>query len=151
MTRIMTNPELIKPGRRPHHKEQVWWSIEEEAVVKFFPFVRASGLIPDGAVIKEVKIQAAASTDRFVAAITVYLGFVKSPTPTEQEIHDAETLIPWIPRTGNKRWIAIGNCVDESWLCSRVVPGAGLRFGVAMLSGDDLGVDCRVSVRYEVP
>lgn len=151
MTRIMTNPELIKPGRRPHHKGQVWWSIREGPVVKLNPYIHASGLIPNGAIIKEVKIQAAASTDRFVAVISVFLGFVKSPDPTIPEMEAAETLIPWEARTGGKRWISIGNQINEAWLCHRVVPGAGMRFGVAMVSGDDLGVDCRVSVRYEVP
>lgn len=151
MTRIMTNPELIKPNHQRRGKEQIWWSIYDGPIVKLVPFVRASGLIPNGAVIREVKIQTASSTERNNAVLTVFLGLVKSPTPTDQEVIDAETLIPWVPRTGEQRWIAIGNFIDESWLCERIVVGAGMRFGVAVLSGDDLGVDCRVSVRYEVP
>lgn len=151
MTRIMTNQELIKPGRKMVEPERVWWS--EQA--KFFPAaahrVLVSGNIPDGSVIHEVQIQCAAIDDIHGTDITINLGLIETGEPVIADVEIAEPVIDWRWIKTGKAWHSIDKYTNEVYSCRKVVHGSNRRLGVAFQTTHVNGAVGRVSVLYSIP
>lgn len=150
MTRIMTNPELIKPNHQKHGKEWIWWS--EQA--RFFPAaahrVLTSTIIPDGAIIHEVQIQCTTIDEIHAVDITLNLGLVESELPTIVEVEIAEPVIDWRWIKTGKAWHSIAKYTNEVYRCRKIVRGSNRRFAIALQTTHVTGALARVSVLYEV-
>lgn len=151
MTRIMTNPELIKSNHQRHGKEWVLWSEQ----LKFFPAPVHAALvstnIPDGSIIHEVQLQCTAVDDIHAVDITLNLALVESELPTLAEVQVAEPVIDWRWVKTGKAWHSICKYTNEVYRCRKVVRGSNRRLAITAQTTHVNGALARVSVLYEVP
>lgn len=148
MTRIMTNPELIKPGRKPPPRQSEWFC---RALHNAAPgvFLRVtSPLLHNGAVIEQIRFQGRIYPPGVTLWVEGAVFLTNSREPTGIEMENAEQVIQWDYRDGFMPWYSFGNEIDETWDVRKVVAGSDMRIGIMLnnLSADD--VDARICVRY---
>ena len=151
MTRIVAGLESLTARKGSSERECLWWSVENPMIVWGPRWIRVSGIIPDGTIVREVAIQAYPRTDSWRCIVEVVLSVVSSKNPTEAEIEVGMRLIPWHRSVGPFGWESIGQQINERWPLHKTLRGSDLRFAVAILSGAAAGMACRVSVLYELP
>ena len=149
MTRIMTNPELIKPGRRIPDSQQIWFCRDALAFPNVAGARWTSDVLRSGTVIQEIKIQArpVAAANTLAIGVFVFLTSSKMPGPTD--FHTAEPVMLWSEDPRVHGWFSLGQQIDESWLLRKVVTGSDLRLCIQLANLTVGGCDVRVGVRYE--
>lgn len=148
MTKIVSGQDLIHRTELTYTPDRIWWGIQAPGVMPLFPYIVTSDLIPDGSVVHELQIQASGASAWPIAQFDLYISIVQSKLPADDEIRAAPRLIPWLWNERAFLWQGLANPVNESWPMRKTLHGGQLRFAVAIISGDPLGIDCRVSILY---
>lgn len=149
MTRIMTNPELIKPGRKPSLPDKLWFCRSVEQMIPMASEVWVSDVLRDGTVIDRIMIQSRPinSADLLVMGASVTLISSKNPTPAEAIA--ADDVMRWQELGGVWSWRAYGSECNETWELQKIVRGSDLRLAITVMNRTVGNADVRVGVRYE--
>lgn len=149
MTRIMTNPELIKPGRKLSEQQQIWFVRDALAFPNVTSARWTSDILRAGTILREIKIQArpVVAANTLAIGVFVYLTSSKMPGPTD--FHTAEHVILWSQDPRVHGWLSLAQAVDENWLLRKVVSGSDLRLCIEFHNLTVGGCDVRVGVRYD--
>lgn len=150
MTRIMTNPELIKPGRKPPEQQQIWFCRDALAFPVAMAYRWTSDVLRNGTIIREIKIQARPVVAANTLAIGVFVFLTSSKMPGPTDFHTAEHIILWSEDPRIHGWFSLGQQIDENWLLRKVVSGSDLRLCIEFQNLTVGGCDVRAGVRYEV-
>ena len=149
MTRIMTNPELIKPGRRVPDSQQLWFCRDALAFPNMAVARWTSDVLRSGTIIREIKIQARPVIAANALAIGVFVYLTSSKIPDPTDYITAEHVILWSEDPRVHGWFSLGQRIDENWLLRKVVTGSDLRLCIELQNLTVGGCDIRVGVRYE--
>lgn len=150
MTRIMTNPELVKPGRKPPISEEVWFSRDVLALGVGAFVIWVSDLVRDGTRISEIQIQARPVDKTETLGMEVRVCIVNTKAPVPQNVRDAEQVIRWSENPAVRGWVPLSQEVDERWPCAKVVRGSDQRICIEIDSATASGIVARVAVRHTV-
>lgn len=148
MTRIMTNPELVKSIHQKRPEEHVWFcrTLHNAAPGNFRRVV--SPLLRNGSVIEQIKIQARMYPPGPNLWIEVYVCLVSSKEPTGLEIQQAEQVIVWNDLAGVGPWYSYGDVIDETWPVNKIVSGSDKRLCFSFSNLGPSAADARVGVMY---
>jgi hypothetical protein len=149
MTRIMTNPELIKPGRISIKSQLLWFCREEVELVPAASSVWVSDILRSGTVIDQIKIQCRSNDPATLPLGGASIVLLSSKNPTLVEVLSAENVIQFRELTGVYSWRSCGIGGDETWELRKVVTGSDLRIAIALVNFTVCNINMRVSVRYE--
>jgi len=149
MTRIMTNPELISPVRKPPERQEIWFIRDALALPNVTGARWTSDILRTGTIIREVKIQARSVVPDTPLAVGGFVFLTSSKMPGPTDFHTAEHVILWSEDPRNRSWFSIGQFIDESWLLRKIVTGSDLRLCIQLQCLTVGGVDIRVGVRYD--
>ena len=149
MTRLMTNPELIKSSPRRPDSQQIWFVRESLGLANLSSDIWTSDILRSGSVIHEIKIQARTvdPTDRLFVGVLVYLTSSKVPGPLEYRT--AEHVILWGEDPRIQSWYSFGQEIDEAWTLQKRISGSDVRLCIHTRGLTTNGCDIRVGVRYE--
>jgi len=148
MTRIMTNPELIKPGRKPLKQQRIWFCRSVEELLPGASVAWASDILRSGTVIDQIKFQCRSNDPAILPLVGASIVLISSKNPTVVEVITADDVIQFQELAGVYSWRSYGVGGDETWDLQKVVCGSDLRVAIALASMTVCNTNIRVSVRY---
>lgn len=149
MTRLMTNPELIKPGRKVPESQSLWFCRDLREVAPGVSQVFVSDILHNGAVIEEIQIQARVHDPANLLTVNVAVFLTNSRNPSAVEIPSLEQVITWGGTPAAANWESYGQPVNERWPLHKVITGSDVRVGI-FIGAVGVGLtSTRVGVRYE--
>ena len=149
MTRIMTNPELIKPGRKPLAVDKIWFCRSVEEMLVMTSNVWVSDILREGTVIDRITFQSRAIDSNALLMMGASVTLISSKTPTPGEAILADDVMRWQEMGGVWSWRAYGRDVNETWELQKIVRGSDLRLAITVMNRTVGNADVRVSVRYD--
>lgn len=145
----MTNPELIKPGRKPPIHNKIWFCRSGEEMLPGVSDVWVSDILRDGTVIDQIMFQYRSNDLAVLPLVAASVVLLSSKNPTIAEVLGAENVLQWQELAGVYSWRSYGVGGTETWELQKVVSGSDLRLAIAILNFTVCNVNARVSVRYD--
>ena len=151
MTRIATGRDLISKTVREQHKDRIWVGGHFEVGGVGLSAVQVSDVIPDGSIVRHIKIGCRSGDDQYSVNGWALLRIVNSANTSVAEMLVAEPLIQLVGGLAVPAWVATMNNVVEDYPMERMLNGSHLRLGVLFNSNELGGVVFMVAVQYSVP
>lgn len=150
MTKIAAGADLLKRGVFRLDSELIWWSVTNISIAAPNEVIYTSDMVPDGAIVREVQIQACPDGDYLLTNLRIHLRIVQTMEPTLAQMLQAEKIIPWKLGDDDFHWRSVGRFINESWPCYKTLRGSNMRFAVSFDATTADAVRARVGVGYSV-
>jgi hypothetical protein len=151
MSQVISGLRELTGAAIDEKAERNIFSRQVSALTKGNSQIFVSHLLKEGSVIWQVVIEGAPSTDRWINSALVDLVLVSSDNPTPAEVDRATKIIDFYQSGVFRQYVSMAKFDNVTYELHKIVTGSDRRLCIAIRSGDNLGIDCRVSIAYSEP